>query len=515
MPQYLLGIDSGNTISKAVIFDLQGHEIQVASCQVRSEFPQRGWTERSMEALWESTATAIKEALYTSGVKPENIVGIGTAGHGNGLYLLDREGHPARQGIQSLDTRAADIIDNWNDSGLHDKVFSYTAQSFWAAQPNALLAWIKSNEPDVYERIGAILLCKDYINYRLTGQIATDFTDMSGTSLMDVCGKCYSKELMDLYGLGELWESLPPLLNSFEIAGKVTPAAAEATGLASGTPVVAGLFDVDASALGSGVYQPGQASIIVGTWSINEIVTSEPIVDPGLFMTTIYTVPDLWLTLEASATSAVNLEWFVNQFCEKERADAKKRGISVYEICNEIVGSLPPGSTDIIFHPFLFGSNVQASARAGFYGIAGWHSKAHMLRALYEGVVYGHLSHLEKLRDAGRHIDVVRISGGGARSNVWTQIFSDAFQLPIEVPDGTEIGARGAAMTAGIGVGVFKDHQDAVNTAVRIERRHEPNAVATAYYLERYREYKRLIKCMQDAWDHLGRLKTENEISTS
>ncbi len=509
MSEYLLGIDNGNTISKAAIFDLQGREIQVTSRKVESEYPRQGWTERSMDALWQKTAMTIKEAVNLSGIKPEQIIAVGTTGHGNGLYLIDKEGRPARPGIQSLDTRAADIIDTWNRSRLHDQVFPYTTQSFWPAQPNALLTWIKRNEPQVYRRVGAVLMVKDYIKYCLTGEITSDYTDMSATSLLDVRNKCYSDELLDLYDLKELRPALPALVQSFDIAGRVTPDASRATGLAAGTPVVGGLFDVDASALGAGVYRPDQVSIIAGTWSINEIVTSDPIVHPALFMTTIFTVPNLWLTVEASATSATNLEWFVTQFCAEEKAMAAERGISVYDVCSEIVDSLPPGGSDIIFHPFLFGSNVQATARAGFYGIAGWHTKAHMLRSLYEGVVYSHLSHLEKLRDARGsdiHIEAVRLSGGGAHSAVWTQIFADTLRLPMEVPDGIEIGARGAAMSAGIGVGVYKDHADAVETAVRVERRQEPNPAAAPSYLARYTEYKRLVEGMREPWDRLSRL---------
>ena len=507
MTEYLLGIDNGNTISKAAIFDLAGREIQVSSRQVKSDFPHKGWTERSMDELWQSTAAAVKEALDASGINPASIIGIGTTGHGNGLYLLDKEGQPARAGIQSLDSRAADIIDNWNRKGLHDQAFPFTTQSFWPAQPNALLAWIKQNEPEVYQQIGAVLMVKDYIRYCLTGEIASDYTDMSGTSLMDVRRKSYSEELLDLYDLGDIRPALPPLINSFELTGRVTADAAQATGLAAGTPVVGGLFDVNASALGAGVHQSGQVCIIAGTWSINEIVSADPIVDPTLFMTSVYTVPDLWLTIEASATSATNLEWFVSQFCAEEKAAAEKRGISVYDVCSELVDSLPPGGSDIIFHPFLFGSNVQATARAGFYGVAGWHTKAHMLRSLYEGVVYGHLSHFEKLRDASSQANVVRLSGGGAHSSVWTQIFADTLQLPMEVPDGNEIGARGAALSAGIGVGVYKDHADAVAQAVKLDRRQEPNPAATPFYLERYAEYKNLLECMQEPWDRLSRLK--------
>jgi L-xylulokinase len=507
MANYLLGVDNGSTVSKAAIFDLEGREVQVATRKIEPQYPHPGWTERSMDVLWQSTAGAIREAVETSGLDPREIAGIGNTGHGNGLYLLDKQGRPARAGIQSMDTRAAGIIDEWNARDLHSQVFPYTVQSFWPAQPNALLAWIKRHEPDIYEAAGAVLMCKDYITYCLTGEVVTDYTDMSGTSLMDVRNRCYSRELLELYDLAELWDAMPKLAQSFEVVGRVTSEAAQATGLAAGTPVVGGIFDVDASALGSGVFQPGQVCIIAGTWSINEIVTAEPLVDPSLFMTSCYTVPGLWLTIEASATSATNLEWFVNQFCGEERLEARERGISVYDLCNELVASLPPGGTDVIFHPFLYGSNVQATARAGFYGIAGWHTKAHVVRALYEGVVYCHLAHVEKLRAAGAQMDVVRLTGGGARSRVWTQIFADALQLPMEVPQGIELGARGAALCAGIGTGVYKDHAEAVDRAVRLERRQDPDPQATPHYLARYAEYRRLLAVMQGPWDHLSQLR--------
>ena len=296
------------------------------------------------------------------------------------------------------------MVARWNQQNLHEQVFPITLQSFWPAQPNALLVWLKENEPQNYERIGAVLMVKDYIKYRLTGEITGDYTDMSGANLMDVRKKSYSKELMALYNLSDVYDALPPLSYSSEIAGRVTPGAAEETGLAVGTPVVGGLFDVDASAIGSGVVNANQACLVMGSWSINEVITKDPIVDPTIFMTTIFADADWFITIEGSATSATNLEWFVNQCCGDERAEAKQRGISVYEVCSEEVASLPPGSTNIIFHPFLYGSNVQPTARAGFYGVAGWHTRAHLLRALYEGVVFGHLSHVEKLRAAGGKI---------------------------------------------------------------------------------------------------------------
>ena len=313
MGKYLLGIDNGSTVSKAALFDLKGNEIAVAGYAADTEYPHPGWTERDMEKLWQSTASAVRDVIAKSGIRPEEIAGIGNTGHGNGVYLLDKQGNPLRNGIQSMDTRAAGIVNEWIERDLHAQVFPYMLQILWPAQPTALLAWIKENEPGNYENIGAILMVKDYIMYRLTGEISGDYTDMSGANLMDVRNKSYSKELMDLYDLSEVYDALPPLKQSSEIAGQVTPTAAQETGLAVGTPVVGGLFDVDASAIGSGVINANQACLVMGSWSINEIITEDPSVDPSIFMTTIFADPSLYLTIERSASSATNLEWFVQQ----------------------------------------------------------------------------------------------------------------------------------------------------------------------------------------------------------
>jgi L-xylulokinase len=217
MAEYLLGVDNGSTVSKAAIFDLEGREVRVASRKIEPNYPHRGWTERSMHLLWQRTAEAIREAITDSGIDPKQIIGVGTTGHGNGLYLLDKQGNPARPGIQSMDTRAAAIIDEWNSRDLHSQIFPCTFQAFWPAQPNALLAWIKRNEPEIYQRIGAVLLCKDYINYCLTREIATDFSDMSATSLMDVRNRRYSQELLESFGIGEVFAALPTPVHRFEV----------------------------------------------------------------------------------------------------------------------------------------------------------------------------------------------------------------------------------------------------------------------------------------------------------
>jgi L-xylulokinase len=369
-----------------------------------------------------------------------------------------------------------------------------------------LLAWLKRHEPENYRKIGKVLLCTDYIKYCLTGEHTTDYSIISGSSLFDSPNRAFSRELLGIYGIPELFDAMPRPVWGHEIAGEVTPEAARQTGLAAGTPVTGGLFDIDAAAIGAGVISDGILCLIAGTWSINQVITSDPIVDKRLFLCSLYTVPGMWLTLEASPASATNLEWFVNNFCFEEKQEALARGISVYEVCNEKVASLAPGSTDIIFHPYLFGSDVQATARAGFYGLGAWHTKTHVLRALYEGVVYGHMNHIEKLRAAGAKIEKARMTGGGSHSHVWTQMFSDALELPIEVPEGAEVAARGVAMAAGIGAGAYRDYADAVAKVVQVERVHRPDPQATPHYLARFREYKTILEAMKEPWNRLAKL---------
>ena len=405
MGKYLLGIDNGLTLSKAALFDLAGREVKVASRKIEVQYPKPGYTDRNMDTVWQTTAEAIREVIETSGIKPGEILAIGNSGHGNGLYMLDRDDKVFRHSIASMDGRAGDLVDEWNrPGGVHDQAFPYTLQGCWAAQPSVLLAWLKRHEPESYNRIGKVMLCTDFLKFCLTGEHTTDFSIISGSSLLESAKQAYSRELLEIYGIPEMFPALPRPVWGHEIAGRVTPEAASLTGLAVGTPVAGGLFDIDAAALGSGVINDGVLSIVAGTWSINQVITANPIIDKRVFLCSLFTVPGMWLTLEASATSATNLEWFVTNFCAEEKAEAKARGISVYEVCNEKVASLPPGSVDIIFHPYLFGSDVQATARAGFYGLGAWHTKTHVLRALYEGVVYGHMHHIAKL-PRGRRTD--------------------------------------------------------------------------------------------------------------
>ncbi|MAS37704.1 MAG: carbohydrate kinase [Anaerolineaceae bacterium] len=504
MARYLLGLDNGNTVCKAALFDLNGREIHATSRRIDTLHTRPGWTERDMDTVWQETATVIRDLIAGSGIRPDEIAGVGCTGHGNGLYLLDKTGQPLRNGIQSLDTRAASLLDEWIADDMPARAYPHIWQNFYAGQAPLLLAWLKRHEPDTYARIGTVLLCKDYINYCLTGERATDYSDMGTTALLRVPEKTWSPELLDLYGIAEIADALPRLAHSAEVTGTVTAQAAEATGLAVGTPVVAGMIDIDAGAIGVGVNRAGQACVIVGSWSINEVIADEPVVSRDLFLTAPFADPDRWLIVEASTAGAANLDWFVSQFCAEEQREADSRGLSVFDVCGERVNSIPITDSVPVFHPFLYGSNVQATARAGFYGLVGWHTRAHVLRALYEGVVFSHLTHIERLRQAGAQFNVVRLTGGGARSAVWSQMFADVLNVPVEVTDCFESGTRGAALAAGIGAGIYASYAEAGEQSVIIEHVYQPNAARHAIYQGRYDHYREIETAMRTPWRKLN-----------
>ncbi len=505
MSEYLLGIDNGGTVSKVVLMDLDGREVASASRKGEALYPRPHWVERETAGIWRTTAAAIREVLATSGVRPESILAVGGTGHGNGLYLVDPAGQPLRNGILSIDSRALALADRMRNDGTADRVWQHNVMQVWPGLTAVLLRWVKDNEPDIYARVGAALLIKDYVKLRLTGVVASDISDMSGSGLLDLWQRGYSPELLDHLGLADALPMLPPLHDSSAIVGHVTAAGAAETGLPEGLPVAAGMFDVSANALAAGVLEVGQLCISAGTWSINEIVTPTPVDNKILFQNSLY-YGDRCLLIEASPTSASNLEWFVTQFYAAEKVEAEAQGQSVFELCNSEVAALTPEGTSVLFHPFLYGSNVQLSARAGFYGVAGWHTRAHLLRAVYEGVVYGHLSHVETLRAAGLVMSGARLTGGGSRSAVWAQMFADVLEMPIEVTRGNEMGARGAALAAGVGVGVYADLHEAVARTVVVDRRYERDASRSSYYRPRYAEYRFLAQAMGEAWERLGRL---------
>lgn len=501
---YLLGIDCGNTVTKAVLVTTGGEEVASASRRADTLRAAPGVAERDMTALWRSVTDAIREALDTASVDGREVAAVGCTGHGNGLYALDRDCQPLGNAIQSLDTRAADLLAEWGERGITAAAQPTIRASHYAGQTAVLLGWLKRHQPHVYTQIGTVLMAKDFVIFCLTGTRSSDYTDMSTTALLNVPAKAYDATLLALYGLSEVEEVLPPLRASTDVVGHVHAEAAALTGLAVGTPVIAGMIDIDASAIGAGVVRPGPASVVVGSWSINQVVSDRLPDEADLFLQAIFADPRYWLLCEASATSASNLDWFIAQFCGDDQRTADAEGVSVYEVIGRAVDGIAPEACDLIYQPFLYGTNVHPHARAGFYHLTGWHTRAHLQRALYEGIVFGHKHHLDRLRAAGVRYDVVRLAGGAARSAVWSQLFADILETPVEVTASHETGALGAALAAGVGVSVFANLPDAAERAVHVTRTFVPNTAHRATYRARYAGYTHLLDTMRAEWDALG-----------
>lgn len=502
MAQYLLGIDNGGTVAKAAVFDLEGNELAVASRKIEMISPQPGWAELDMDGLWQATADAIREALGRSRVAPSDVACIACTGFGNGLFLIDAEGRPVRRAMNSGDARAREYVDRWHSEGIGETIRAKTMQSLWPGQPNALLAWLRDHESQSIERADRLLMCKDYIRFRLTGRIAMERTDMSATSLIDVGGCRHDGEVLAAFGIAELMRLLPPIVRSEDICGWVTAEAAAKTGLAEGTPVAGGMFDVDACGLASGLVDESQLSLVVGTWGNNQYISTRP-VDRDIFMTSCYAIPDHYLMLEGSPTSGSNLEWFVTEFFQAERQQAQERGESVYELCNRLVSETQPHESGIIFLPFLYGANVSPDAKACFLGLDGWQHRGHLLRAIYEGVVFSHQWHIERLLKFRGPFARVRLTGGATRSDVWMQTFADILETPVEIPAGSELGALGAAICAAVAAGCYPSFQAACGRMVRIARTYEPRAALADLYRAKSSRYKKLLQTLAPVWSEL------------
>ncbi|GHC60342.1 FGGY-family carbohydrate kinase [Neogemmobacter tilapiae] len=492
----LLGIDIGNTVVKAVLFDQAGRQIARHGVDGVTLKPAPGMVERPVAELWANARAAIAGCLDKAGADPGQIAAIGLAGHGNGLYLLDKAGQPLL-GIQSLDTRAAGLateLDERAGAALHD----ICLQRPWPSQTPVLLAWLKTHRPEIYAQAGTLCFAKDIVSWQLTGVRSSDVSDMSGAGMLHLPEARYDADLMALYGLAEAMPLLPPLLQPTDTVGHVTQDAAQTTGLRVGTPVVAGFFDVVASALGSGVVQPGQASVVLGSWSVNQVFAKAPLRDPRLFMVTAFG-PERFANMDNSATSAANLEWYVRTLIERGGHHDDP-----FAQVNALVGQAPVAADDPLFHPFLYGSRQGAHRRGNFFGLAGWHDEGYLLRALYEGVAFEHRRHLAVLRAAGAEISTVVLSGGGTRSSYWPQMMADVLGLSVTLGQAEETGALGGAMAAAVGAGLYPDLENAVAAMTQTRASLSPDPERQALHDRRYALWTHLTTAMEPLWSNLA-----------
>ena len=502
--KYYIGLDNGGTTTKAAIFDGKGKQISSASMSTAMITPSPGFVERDMEEMWQANCAVIKKAVEKAGIDAAKVAGIGICGHGKGLYLWGKDNKPARNGIISTDTRAYAYPVRWAKDGTEEKVFALSCQHIMNCQPVALLAWLKDHEPETYDNIQWVFECKDYVRFRLTGEARGEMTDYSGANLMNLHTKSYDSELLKLFGIPEIENALPPLCHAAEISGHVTEEASALCGLLPGTPVIGGMFDIDACALGVGVLDPDMICMIAGTWSINEYVRREPVTDGSVAMNSLFALPEYYLVEESSPTSAGNNEWFVKQLLPEIEATAKSNGISVYDVLNEWAESIPAEKFVPIFLPFLLASNVHPNAKGTFVGMNVSHTRKDLLRSVYEGIAFCHRDHTERLLKSRITPPVcIRLAGGAARSKIWTKIFADVLQIPVETVIADETGALGCAIAVAAAVGDYENISDAAKAMVAIGERIEPDPAKAGIYNRKYALYKKAISCLDGLWDDM------------
>lgn len=483
MEKFLLGIDAGHTVTKAVLFNAQGEQLQVGRGSNEQLTPNPSWQERNMQDALLAATDAVR--LATQGIRAEQVAGIGVCGHSDGLYILDKSLKPFRNAILATDSRADEISKKLAEA-VGDELLELIGQHLFPASPAALLIWLRENEPENFARIGAIMHCKDWIRYGLTGVLGTDVSDASG-SFADMREHVWSDRTLEITDLSDLKNALPPLNFSDEIVGSLTDEAAKLCNLKAGIPVIAGAHDVHAAAIGVGAYKLNAASLIFGTWSINQVFSSQPKPD-FRWHTRASVTPDRWLHMSTSPTSASNANWFWDLI-----------GIKDLSKLTELLGQIENVKLQEdrpIYFPYLFGGPAGSNVGAQFINLRGWHSSVHIAASVIEGIVFNHKHHLDMLRSKLDIDDLIIATGGSVQSPVWAQLIADIFQSDIAISDTDESGARGMAMLSGVAVGIFDSIEDAISTSTRISHIVKPNRELSKFFEKRYDLYREHAKSL-------------------
>ncbi len=488
MKQYLLGIDNGLTVAKAVIFDLYGNIVGMHSNSTNIETdPNNIFVEIDMERLWNNTANTVKDAIKNANISPSEVIAVANSAHGNGVYLVGNNGEPIRTAILPMDTRSENIVSKWRAQGVADETFEYTLQSVWAGQPAPILRWLKEYEPHNYNRIHKVLFCKDWLKYKLTGEYNTDYSDISASGLFDNRNKRYRESILEKYEIPEIQKALPDVIKSSSLCGYVTREASIQTGLLEGTPVAGGLFDVNACCIGTGVINPKYYSIIGGTWSINAAISENPIQSNEIVQCTIFADAEQYLCIDSSATSTCNLEWFLEKI-----APPQLKGN--YYLCDKIVEGYGDDDIYIIFLPYIYGSIKHPSLSASFINVKEKNDYKDLLRSVYEGIAYGHRLHVDSLKKCGLYRDSARFTGGASNSKIWCQIFSDVLGIELETTTAKQSGALGAAVVAGILAGAYEDFEDATKKIISLDEIYKPCSKSVLNYNKKYAKFKSIIE---------------------
>jgi len=497
---HLVGIDIGTTGAKSVLINERGKVLASDLQEYPLSLPQAGWAEQDPEHWVEATIRSLQNLLAKSKVTPASIAGLSFSGQMHGLVCLDKDGQVLRPAILWCDTRTTEECRRIEKAvGGREKLIKLVSNPALEGFTLPKLMWVKRHEPEVFRRTRMVLLPKDYVRYRLTGTYGMDLSDASGTLMLDVARRRWSGEVLRALKLRD--DILPALGESSGVAGGLTAEAAGATGLPQGLPVIYGGADNTCAAIGNGVVREGIVAVSIGTSGTVIAPTGAPKRDrQGRVHTFYHSVPNTWYVMGVMQAAGLSLKWLRDNFGGLERAMATQTGVDAYEYLSAGAAELPAGAEGLIWLPYLNGErtpHLDANARGVLFGLTARHTRAHVVRAMMEGVAYGLRDSLEIIRGMKVPVNEIRLTGGGGRSKLWRQIVADVFNEPISTINVEEGPAFGAALIAGVGTGVFPDF-DATEKIIRVTDIVKPNGDSSAVYERQYPLFQRLYKNLRE-----------------
>lgn len=471
---HFIGIDSSTTATKALLINEAGQVVAVASAEYPYDTPRPLWSEQDPTLWWQATVASIRQLLAQTGLPPASIKGIGLTGQMHGLVLLDQHGEVLRPAILWNDQRTQAQCDEIRARLGKERLIQLTGNDALTGFTAPKILWVQQNEPEIYGRIAHILLPKDYVRYQLTGGFAIDKADGAGTILFDVRARGWSPEVLAALQINPSW--LPETFEGTAVTSTLSSAAAQATGLLPGTPVVAGGGDQAASAVGTGAVSEGIVSLSLGTSGVVFATTNGPAIEPqGRLHAFCHAVPGKWHLMGVMLSAAGSLRWY---------RDTLAPGTTFDDLLQP-AAAIPPGSDGLLFLPYLTGERTphpDPLARGAFVGLTVRHAQAHMTRAVLEGVAFGLRDSFELMKAAGlSQITQVRVTGGGAKSPLWRQILADVLGAELVTVNTSEGAAYGAALLAATGAGVFPDVETACTQTITITGRTAPSPNQAVY----------------------------------
>jgi xylulokinase len=491
---HVVGVDSSTTATKAVVVDRAGDVVSVGVDEYGYDTPHPGWSQQQPDLWWQATQRAVRSALAAAGVRGDEVGAVGLTGQMHGSVLLDSAGVPVRAALLWNDQRTAAQCDEIRRRVGSDRLVRLTGNDALTGFTAPKLLWVREHEPEVWARVAHVLLPKDYVRYSLTGALATDVADGSGTLLLDVPARRWSAEVLADLDLDPVL--LPALHEGPDVTGTVTEAAAAATGLAPGTPVVAGGGDQAATAVGVGAVTPQVGALSLGTSGVVFVPTDAPAVQPqGRVHAFCHAVPGTWHVMGVMLSAAGSLRWYRDTLAPGQPFDAL-----VAE-----AASVPPGADGLRFLPYLTGErtpHADPDARGAFVGLTVRHTRAHLTRAVLEGVAFGLRDGLELMLAAGVPLPhELRVSGGGSKSPLWRQVVADALGVPLVATGTAEGAAYGAAVLATVAAGWYPQVAQASADLVRVGQRTDPGE---ADYGAAYATYRDLYPALAPTFAALG-----------